>query len=112
VLDFKNNTCSTCPPVERRKTKKIIRILYNIVNYRIAIRKMLGASARYCKNKVQIMPDILFLIVSVRKLAKLSSRTDVRDLLFNLCSTNRFLLSVEMTIRRGFGQTPHKSNTV
>jgi hypothetical protein len=28
-------------------------------------------------------------LVSVRKLAKLSSRTDVRDLLFNLCSTNR-----------------------
>jgi hypothetical protein len=43
--------------------------------------------------------------VPVRKLAKLSSRTDVRDLLFNVCSLHRFLLSVEMTIREVFGQT-------
>jgi hypothetical protein len=43
--------------------------------------------------------------VSVRKPSKLSSRTDVRDLLTNVWSLHRFLLSVEMTIREVFGQT-------
>jgi hypothetical protein len=43
-------------------------------------------------------------IVSVGKLAKLSSRTDVRDLLFNVRSISRSLFSVEMTMRRVSGQ--------
>jgi hypothetical protein len=51
-------------------------------------------------------------IMSVRKLGKLSSRTDVRDLLINVCSLHRFLLSVEMTIREVFGQTLFRTDTI